>query len=74
MSENVNFYLLVGCMEEKAVFIEAQGELVKEIKLTRVQRRTYSQLQVRLLRAWAEYERSNLAVDQLRRVTLFAWS
>ena len=75
MSDNVNFYLLVQSMEEEAVYVEAQVELVREMKLTRIQRRTYSQLQERLLTAWAEYERGNLTVDQLlRRVSLFARS
>ena len=75
MSDNVNFYLLVQSMEEEAVYVEAQVELVREMKLIRVQRCTYSQLQERLLAAWAEYERGNLTVDQLlRQVSLFARS
>ena len=49
------------------------GTIVREMRLTRGQKCTYSQLQERLLMACAQYKGGTLTADQLlRRVSLFA--
>ena len=75
MSENVNLYLLIQGLEEESLLVDAQVELVKDMRLSRLQKPSYTRLQQRTMTAWHEFEAGHLTADQLlRRLSLFVRS
>ena len=60
-------YLLIALFHEESSLTNLQIRIVSERKLSRIQRKTYRQLQSKIFSLWDQYENGERAIKQLLR-------